>query len=154
MEKAGKSRNWFTLSEKKYRIIYKEKAKIIHNYTIWRKPPVLILVFCTYAYFSGIVQVIWYLQFCLLLFLCFPLVFIICVCVLVARLCLTLSDLMDCTLQGPSACGILWARIPEWVVIPFSRGSSWPRDRTQVSCTASRFFTHYHSDRLKQKKTR
>ena len=29
----------------------------------------------------------------------------------------------------------------EWVVIPFSRGSSWPRDRIQVFCTADRFFT-------------
>ena len=32
-------------------------------------------------------------------------------------------------------------RILKWVFIPFSRGSSWPRDRTQVSCTASKFFT-------------
>ena len=37
--------------------------------------------------------------------------------------------------------GILWARILEWVAIPFSRGSSQPRDRTQVSHTAGRFFT-------------
>ena len=29
----------------------------------------------------------------------------------------------------------------EWVAIPFSRGSSQPRDRTQVSCIAGRFFT-------------
>ena len=29
----------------------------------------------------------------------------------------------------------------EWVAIPFSRGSSWPRDETQVSCIAGRFFT-------------
>ena len=32
-------------------------------------------------------------------------------------------------------------RILEWVVYPFSRGSSWPRNWTQVSCTAGRFFT-------------
>ena len=37
--------------------------------------------------------------------------------------------------------GILQARILEWVAIPFSRGSSWLTDRTQVSCMASRFFT-------------
>ena len=37
--------------------------------------------------------------------------------------------------------GILQARILEWVAIPFSRGSSWPRDRTQVSCIAGRFIT-------------
>ena len=37
--------------------------------------------------------------------------------------------------------GILQARILEWVVFPFSRGSSQPRDQTQVSCIASRFLT-------------
>ena len=36
---------------------------------------------------------------------------------------------------------ILQARILEWVAIPFSRGSSQPRDQTLVSCTAGRFFT-------------
>jgi len=42
---------------------------------------------------------------------------------------------------GSSVHGILQAQKLEWVAIPFSRGSSRPRDRTQVSCTASRFFT-------------
>ena len=37
---------------------------------------------------------------------------------------------------GSSVLGILQVRILEWVAIPFSRGSSWPRDRTWVSCTA------------------
>ena len=37
--------------------------------------------------------------------------------------------------------GILQARIIQWVAIPFSRGSSWPRDWTCVSCIPSRFFT-------------
>ena len=37
--------------------------------------------------------------------------------------------------------GILQARILEWIAIPFSRGSSQPRDQTQVSCTAGIFFT-------------
>ena len=37
--------------------------------------------------------------------------------------------------------GILQIRILEWVAVPFSRGSSHPRDRTQVSCTAGVFFT-------------
>ena len=36
---------------------------------------------------------------------------------------------------------ILQARILEWVDFPFSRGSSQPRDRTQVSCIAGGFFT-------------
>ena len=37
--------------------------------------------------------------------------------------------------------GVLKARILEWVAIPFSRESSWPRDQTWVSCIACRFFT-------------
>ena len=37
--------------------------------------------------------------------------------------------------------GVLQARIPEWVAFPFSRGSSQPRDQTQVSCIAGGFFT-------------
>ncbi|MDK6445863.1 hypothetical protein QP104_08090, partial [Alloscardovia omnicolens] len=37
--------------------------------------------------------------------------------------------------------GTLQARIPEWIAIPFSRGSSQSRDRTQVSCIAGGFFT-------------
>ena len=48
---------------------------------------------------------------------------------------------MDCSPPGSSVHGILQARILEWVAMPFSRGSSWPRDQTQVPCTAGRFFT-------------
>ena len=47
----------------------------------------------------------------------------------VIQSCLTLCEPMDYTVQG-----ILQARILEWVVFPFSRGSSQPRDRAQVSC--------------------
>ena len=47
----------------------------------------------------------------------------------------------DCNLPGSSVNGILQARILEWVAIPFSRGSSRPRDWTQVSWIAGRFFT-------------
>ena len=46
----------------------------------------------------------------------------------VAQLCLTLCDPMDYTVHV-----ILQARIVEWVAFPFSRGSSQPRDQTQVS---------------------
>ena len=52
-----------------------------------------------------------------------------------------MSDLMDCSSPGSSIYGILQARILEWVAIPFSRGSSWPRNRTWVSRIAGRFFT-------------
>ena len=47
---------------------------------------------------------------------------------------------MDCSLPGSSVHGILQERILEWVTFPFSRGSSWPRDRTWVFCIAGRFF--------------
>ena len=50
------------------------------------------------------------------------------------RLCLTLCDPMDCSPSGPSVHGILQARILGWVAMSFSRGSSWPRDRTRTSC--------------------
>ena len=43
--------------------------------------------------------------------------------------------------QAPLSMGILQARILEWVARPSSRGSSLPRDQTQVSCIAVRFFT-------------
>ena len=43
-------------------------------------------------------------------------------------------DPMDCSLPGSSVCGILQARVLEWVVISFSRGSSRPRDQTHISC--------------------
>ena len=64
-----------------------------------------------------------------------------CVCVLVTQSCLTLCNPMDCSPPGSSVHGILQERILEWVAIPFSRGSSWPRDQTWVSCIAGRFFT-------------
>ena len=61
-------------------------------------------------------------------------------CVLVTQLCLTLCDPMDCHPPGPVH-RILQARILEWVVIPFSGGSSRPRDGTRGSCIVGRFFT-------------
>ena len=54
----------------------------------------------------------------------------------VAQSCPTLCKPLDYTVHG-----ILQARILEWVAFPFSRGSSQPRDRTQVSHIAGRFFT-------------
>ena len=54
----------------------------------------------------------------------------------VAQSCLILCDPMDYTAHG-----IFQARILEWVAFPFSRGSSQPRDRTQISRIAGGFFT-------------
>ena len=47
---------------------------------------------------------------------------------------------MHCSPPGSSVHGIFQARVLEWVASPFSRGSSWPRDWTQVSRTAGRSF--------------
>ena len=60
----------------------------------------------------------------------------LCVSLKVTQSCPTLCNPMDYTVHG-----ILQARILEWVAFPFSRGSSQPRDRTQVSCIAGKFFT-------------
>ena len=60
----------------------------------------------------------------------------------VTQSCLTLYDPMDCSPPSSSVRGIIFqAKILEWVAISFSRGSSLPRDQTQVSCIADRFFT-------------
>ena len=58
------------------------------------------------------------------------------VCVKVTQSCLTLCDYI--------AHGILQARILEWVAFPFSRGSSQPRDQTQVSHIVGGFFNLSH----------
>ena len=58
---------------------------------------------------------------------------------LVAQAC-PLCDPMDCSPPGSSVHGIPQAGILEWVAISFSRGSSQPRDQTQGSCIAGRFF--------------
>ena len=46
-----------------------------------------------------------------------------------------------CSPPGSSVHGILPARIQEWVAIPFSRGSSWPKEQTWISGVTGRFFT-------------
>ena len=59
----------------------------------------------------------------------------------IVQSCPTLCNPMDCSPPGSSVHGILQARILEGVAIPFSRGSSQPRDQTQVSCIAGKFLT-------------
>ena len=59
----------------------------------------------------------------------------------VAQSCLTLCDPMGCSLQGSSIYGIFQARALDWVAISFSRGSSGPRHRTQVSHIVGRCST-------------
>ena len=50
---------------------------------------------------------------------------------------------MDYSLPGFSVYGIFQARILEWDAIPFSRGSSWPRDQTQLSCLGRWILYHW-----------
>ena len=75
------------------------------------------------------------------------------ICVLVTQSRQTLCNPADCSppgLPGSPIHGILQARILEWVAMSFSRGSSRPRDRSQVSgivdgcltAWATRVFTH------------
>ena len=47
----------------------------------------------------------------------------------------------DCSLPGSSVHELLQARILEWAAISFSKASSQPRDRTQISYIAGRLFT-------------
>ena len=61
--------------------------------------------------------------------------------VLVAQMCLTLCDPMDCSPPGSSVHGILQARVLEWIAIPISRRSSRPGDQTWVSRVVDRCFT-------------
>ena len=65
--------------------------------------------------------------------------------VLVAQLCPTLCNSIDCIPPESSVHGILQARILEWVAIPFSRGSSRPMDWTRVSWIAGMLFSIWAS---------
>ena len=58
----------------------------------------------------------------------------------VAQSCLTLWDPRDCSPPGSSVHGIFQARILEWVAFFYSRGSSWPRDKTHISLSGFFFF--------------
>ena len=60
---------------------------------------------------------------------------------LVAQLCLTLCNPMDCSLPDSSVHRTFQTRILEWVATSFSKGFSWPRDQTWVSCIAGWLFT-------------
>ena len=55
----------------------------------------------------------------------------------------SLLVLSDCGTMDYTVQGFLQAKILEWVAFPFSRGSSQPRDWTQVSCIAGGFFTSW-----------
>ena len=62
-------------------------------------------------------------------------------CCLVPKLCLTLWDPMEYSSPGSSVHRISQGRTLEWVAIPFSRGSSWPRDWIHISCMSKQVIT-------------
>ena len=72
-----------------------------------------------------------------------------------AQSCPTICDPMDCSLRGCSVHGISQARVLEWVALSFSRGSSQPRDWTQVSHITGRRFYHlsHQGSRLEERWT-
>ena len=65
----------------------------------------------------------------------------------VTQFCKTLCDPMDCTIHGT-----LQARILDWVAFPFSREFLQPRDQTQVSRVASKFFTSSDTRQARQRR--
>ena len=67
---------------------------------------------------------------------------------LVAQSCPTLCDPTNCSRSGSSNHGIFQARILEWIAVPFSRGYFWPRDKTQASYIADRFFTIWATGKI------
>ena len=75
-------------------------------------------------------------------------IYLLNMCVLVAQSCPTLCDCVDCSLPGSSIHRILQASILDWIAIPFSRGSSWPRNQTWVSLPYLRqilyHLSHHH----------
>ena len=94
---------------------------------------------CGFSFSNLLILCFWFLRvsemdYCILLLH----LFYLSLKVKVAQLCLTLWDTMDYTVHG-----LLQARILEWVAFPFSRGSSQPREWTQVSCIAGKFFTSW-----------
>ena len=75
-----------------------------------------------------------------------PLIDSTCACGLSLQSCLTLCNPIDYSPPGFSVHGILQAGILEWIAMPSSKGSSWPRDWTHESCIsyiAGGFFTHW-----------
>ena len=74
------------------------------------------------------------------LWICMLRLFIL--CLMLSQWCPTPYDPMHCSPSGSSVRGISQARILEWVAVFCSRGSSWPRDRTWVSCIGRQILYH------------
>ena len=111
---------------------------ILHGYKIQPAPQTLSICYFAKCFQFNMSPVSAHWQY-----MCVSVCVCVCVCVCVMKVvqsCPTLCDPLDCSLPGSFVHGILQARILKWVAIPFSRGSTWPRDQTQVSCIAGKFF--------------
>ena len=102
---------------------------LIFIYFYWSKVGLLCCV-KTLVY-SKLIQCIY---MCVRVYVC------VCVCMCVQSR-PSLCDPVDCNLPGFSVLGISQARILEWIAISYSRGLTWPRDQSHISCLAGRFFT-------------
>ena len=72
-------------------------------------------------------------------------IFLMCVYAQLLSNVLTVCDPIDCCLSGSFVCGVLQARIPEWIAISYSRESSWTRDWScvsYVSCVGRQILYH------------
>ena len=98
--------------------------------------------FCTglaRTFISSVMQnFLYFYIFCIFTRLHSSLGYMLDVKVKVARSCPTLCDPVEYIVHG-----ILQVRILEWVAFPFSRGSSWPRNQTRISCIAGSFLTNW-----------
>ena len=61
----------------------------------------------------------------------------------VTKSCPTPCNPMDCSLPGFSVHGVFQSRTQQWIAISFSRGSSWLRDWTCISCISRRILYHW-----------
>ena len=74
-------------------------------------------------------------------------VYLVHACMLSHFSCVWLCDPMDHSLPGSSVQEILQARILEWVTMPSSRASSWPRDQTRICLHCRQFLYHWATEK-------
>ena len=72
-------------------------------------------------------------------------------CCLVSKSWLTLWNPVDCSLPGSSVHGVSQARMLEWTAVSYSRGSSWPRNGTCISCTGGYILYHWATWEVQKK---
>ena len=118
---------WFQISYCK--LIFKKTCHLCFGInqsigtTIWKAIKILLLLPTTHLFKAWFCSCVWMLKSLLL--------------------CQTLCDPMDYSPPGSSVHGILQARILKWVAMPSSRGSSWPRDWTCISCIGRWILYHW-----------